>query len=296
MRLPSFEPEGIMKVVLVTGASSGIGRACAVLFAYRGMKVYAAARRTDKLEELKLRGIYPIYLDVTDETSCESCVREVAAREGHIDVLINAAGYGAYGPVETVSDADAKRQMDVNVHGTVRMIQKTLPHMPKGGRIINLGSAGGRAGTYLGGWYHATKYALEALSDALRRELSTFGVDVVLIEPGGVRSPWGRIAADHLEDAGKGTRYEADCEKVAAVYRKVYHENNCLLTSPMTVARRVYQAAVTDKPRTRYLFGFGAKPLVVMGSLLPDRLYDRLTKGVFTSDFTSHIISGKKTQ
>lgn len=289
-----FITEEMMKVVLITGASSGIGRACAVLFAYKGWRVYAAARRTEKLNELIIRGVRPLYLDVTDEKSCEACVGEVVAREGHIDALVNAAGYGAYGPIETVPIKDAERQMNVNVYGTVRMIQKTLPHMPKGGRIINLGSAGGRAGTYLGGWYHATKYALEALSDALRRELSDYGISVVLIEPGGVSSPWGRITADHLERAGKGSRYEADCDKVAMVYRKVFSEDNHLLTTPMTVARKVYLAAEKEKPRARYLFGFGAKPLVAMNTLLPDDFYDRLMKGVFTSDITARIVNKMK--
>ena len=269
-----------MRVALITGASSGIGRAAARLFAQQGYVVYAAARRVDSMAGLDAHGVY---LDVTDKESCESCIRQIVQREGHIDVLVNNAGYGEYGPVTTMDLERARAQLEVNLFGAVRMAQLAAAHMGRHGRIINVSSAGGRAVTYLGGWYHAAKYALEAVSDAMRMELSGRGIDVVLIEPGGVRSAWGAIAADHLQASGAGTAYEAACDSVAAVYRAVYRADNRVLTSPDVVARRIVRAAAARRPRTRYLFGFGARALVLLHAVLPNRAFDRLMKGMYTS-------------
>ena len=149
------------------------------------------------------------------------------------------------------------------------------------GRIINISSAAGRVTTYMGGWYHAAKYALEAVSDSLRRELWEDHIDVVLIEPGGVRSAWGRIAADHLDHAVEGTIYAGRAAHTSELLRTAYGEDNRLLTSPEKVARKILRAARVKRPRPRYLFGFGAKGLVLGGALLPDRAFDALMRGVF---------------
>lgn len=194
------------KVILLTGASSGIGYQTAEILAKEGHVVYGAARRTEKMETLKQFGVKPIYLDVTDEESIKSAIDTIIVNEGCIDVLINNAGYGSYGAIEDVEINEAKMQFEVNLFGLARLVQLVLPHMrkQKSGRIINISSMGGRLTSYFGGWYHATKYALEAFSDALRMEVADFGIDASLIEPGGIKTEWGIIAADKLANSAKG--------------------------------------------------------------------------------------------
>jgi len=168
------------KVILLTGASSGIGYQTAESLAKEGHIVYGAARRIEKMEDLKQFGVKSIYLDVTDENSIKNAVDTIIGNEGRIDVLINNAGYGSFGAVEDVDISEAKMQFEVNLFGLARLVQLVLPYMrkQKSGRIINVSSMGGRLTTYFGAWYHATKYALEAFSDALRMEVSDFGIDV----------------------------------------------------------------------------------------------------------------------
>lgn len=163
------------KVILLTGASSGIGYQTAESLAKEGHVVYGAVRRTEKMETLKQFGVKPMYLDVTDEESIKSVIDTIIGNEGRIDVLINNAGYGSFGAVEDVDISEAKMQFEVNLFGLARLVQLVLPHMrkQKSGRIINVSSMGGRMTSYFGGWYHATKYALEAFSDALRMEVET---------------------------------------------------------------------------------------------------------------------------
>ena len=190
------------KVILLTGASSGIGRETALRLARQGHIVYGAARRLQLLEPLRAQGVRPLQLDVTDADSCRAAVQTVVQAEGHIDVLINNAGYGHFGAVEDVPLDEARRQLDVNLFGLARLTQLVLPHMRRQhyGRIINTSSIGGHFTSYLGAWYHVSKYAVEAFSDALRMELRPHGIDVVLIEPSSIRTPWGDIAAQHLEE------------------------------------------------------------------------------------------------
>ena len=193
------------KVILLTGASSGIGRETALRLARQGHIVYGAARRLQLLEPLRAQGVRPLQLDVTDADSCRAAVQTVVQAEGHIDVLINNAGYGHFGAVEDVPLDEARRQLDVNLFGLARLTQLVLPHMRRQhhGRIINTSSIGGHFTSYLGAWYHVSKYAVEAFSDALRMELRPHGIDVVLIEPSSIRTPWGDIAAQHLEEVAQ---------------------------------------------------------------------------------------------
>ena len=167
------------KIILLTGASSGIGYNTAESLAKEGNVVYGAARRIEKMETLKQFGVKPIYLDVTDEESIKSSIDTIIGNEGRIDVLINNAGYGSFGAVEDVEINEARRQFEVNLFGLARLVQLVLPHMrkQKEGRIINVSSMGGRLTTYFGAWYHATKYALEVFSDALRMEVADFGLE-----------------------------------------------------------------------------------------------------------------------
>ena len=212
------------KVILLTGASSGIGYQTTENLAKEGHVVYGAARRIEKMETLKQFGVKPIYLDATDEESIKSAIDTIIGNEGRIDVLINNAGYGSFGAVEDVDISEAKMQFEVNLFGLARLLQLVLPHMrkQKSGRIINVSSMGGRLTTYFGAWYHATKYALEAFSDALRMEVSDFGIDVSLIEPGGIKTDWGIIAANKLANSAKGGAYEKEAMKKAKGMKKLF--------------------------------------------------------------------------
>ena len=173
------------KVILITGGSTGIGLAAGKLLARQGHKVYGTSRDSSRFDKMEKEGINAIKLDVTSEESCKKCIKTIIEKEGKIDVLINNAGYGFYGPIEEVEIEEAKVQLEVNVFGLVRMTQLVLPYMrnEKRGKIINVSSVAGRVTTYLGGWYHASKYALEALSDSMRMEFKKFGVKVSIIEP-----------------------------------------------------------------------------------------------------------------
>lgn len=264
------------KVILLTGASSGIGYQTAEYLAKQGHIVYGAARRVEKMEPLKAFGVKPISLDVTLEDSINEAVEHIVAEEGRIDVLVNNAGYGSYGAIEDVSIEEARKQFDVNIFGVAMLTKKVLPHMraQKSGTIINVASIGGRLTTYFGAWYHATKYALEAFSDALRMETKQFGINVSIIEPGGIKTPWGFIAADHLAESAKGGAYEQQASAVAAGMRKQYEGN--MMSNPIVIAKAISRAVNSNRPNTRYTVGFMAKPLVWLHALLPARWFDAI--------------------
>ena len=197
------------KVVLVTGASAGIGKATARVLGQKGWTVYAAARRVDAMQELLSGGIKLLQLDITDVQQCQAAVEQILSSEGRIDALVNNAGYGSYGPLEKVSDEEARRQFDVNIFGLMQLTRLVLPQMrdQRSGKIINISSVGGRITTPLGGWYHATKFALEGLSDSLRTEVKPFGIDVVVIQPGNITSEWAEVAAENLQNTADGGPY-----------------------------------------------------------------------------------------
>lgn len=264
------------KVILLTGASSGIGFQTAELLAKQGHTVYGAARRVEKMEPLKEFGVKPIRMDVTDEQSVSEAVEAIIKAEGRIDVLVNNAGYGSYGAVENVSMEEARKQFDVNIFGVAMLIKKVLPYMraQHSGTIVNIASIGGRLTTYFGAWYHATKYALEALSDALRMETKPFGINISIIEPGGIKTPWGFIAADHLAESAKGGAYEEQAEKTAAGMRKQYEGN--MMSKPIVIAKAISRAVNSRRPKTRYTVGFMAKPLVWLHGWLPTRWFDAM--------------------
>lgn len=263
-----------MSIILITGASSGIGYQTAKLLSENGHKVYGAARRLDKLETLKPMGVVPMYLDITNEDSSVELVKQIIKIEGRIDVLINNAGYGSYGAIEDVSLEEAQRQFDVNLFGVARLTKLVLPYMRKqsSGKIINTSSMGGRVTTYFGAWYHATKYALEAFSDALRMEVKEFGIDVSIIEPGGIKTDWGFIAAEHLANSSKGGAYEQAAQKAASGMKKQYSGN--MMSNPSIISKTILKAVNSKRPKSRYLIGFGAKPLVFLHSVLPTRWFD----------------------
>lgn len=268
---------------LVTGCSSGIGRAAALRLAARGLTVYATARRPESLTDLAEHGCRLLALDVTDESSMAAAVEAVEAEHGHVGVLVNNAGYGQHGPVETVSMEDARRQFDTNVFGLARLCQLVLPGMRTagGGRIVNVSSMGGRFTFPAGGWYHASKHALEALSDALRFETAGFGVRVAVVEPGLIRTGFGDTAAEAMGQASEdGTPYgnfEARAERTMAwAYRSPFARG----VEP--VARAIEHAATASRPRTRYRVTLGARAMVVTRRLLPDRAWDLALRTAFS--------------
>lgn len=266
------------KVILITGASSGIGFDAAQALAARGHRVYAAARRINNMEPLKASGIVTIKMDVTDEQSMVAGVKEVLDAEGHIDVLINNAGYGFFGAVENVPMEEVRRQQEVNVFGLARLCQLVLPSMraQHWGRIINLSSVAGRTVIYFGGWYHVSKYSVEALSDAMRMELKPFGIDVVKIEPGAIKTDWGLIAADHLRASSEGTPYEEEGSRWAKTMRWAYSSK--YLSSPKVITRAILRAVDSRRPRTRYCTGRFARLMLFFHALLPARWWDAIMR------------------
>ena len=266
------------KVILVTGASSGIGEATALRLKASGHTVYAAARRIERMQKLAEVGIRVLPLDVTDSVSVQTVVDTIIAECGRIDVVVNNAGYGSYGAVEEVSPEEGRAQFDVNVFGAVRLTQLVLPHMraQRSGTVINITSMGGKIYTPLGAWYHGTKFALEAISDCLRLEVEPFGIDVVVIEPGGIKTEWADIAATKLLDVSGHGAYAKQAEAMAD--SMVGESSRKRQSSPQVIADTIAQAVNARRPKTRYAVGFGAKPMICLRRLLSDRLFDRFMR------------------
>lgn len=262
------------KVILITGASSGMGKVFAQDLAKEGHIVYGAARRTDLLDDLKKKEVQTIPLDVTDDASMISCVQTILEKEGRIDVLVNNAGYGSYGTIEEVSMEEAKRQLDVNVFGLARMTQLVLPGMrqQKSGTIINISSIGGKIATPFGAWYHASKFAVEGMSDSLRLEVAPFGIDVVVIEPGGVKSEWSTIAYDNLIKTTENTAYKDMADK----FKKAFETTVAKNAEPEVISRLVSKAIAAKRPKTRYVGGYMAKPALFFRKWLGDRTMDKV--------------------
>jgi NAD(P)-dependent dehydrogenase (short-subunit alcohol dehydrogenase family) len=274
------------RAVLITGCSSGIGRATALRLHQAGFPVYATARRPETLADLATAGIATLALDVTDEASMVAAVKRVEADHGAVGVLVNNAGYGLQGPVEEVPLTDARRQFETNVFGPVRLSQLVLPGMraQRWGRVINISSMGGRFTFPGGGFYHASKHALGSLSDAMRLELASFGVRVVIIEPGPVTSEFGDTAVGTIEPS-EGRRpgpYDEFRRALAARYAKAYDGSRASLASPPeTVAAVIERAARSARPRPRYVVGLAAKGLVGLRRVLPDRAFDLVMRSQF---------------
>ncbi len=264
------------KVALITGASSGIGKETAYKLFENGFVVYGAARRTEKMKDLEEKGIHVIALDVTDEKSMVNCVDRIMQKEGRIDVLVNNAGYGSYGAIEDVPLEEARRQFEVNIFGLARLTQLVLPSMRKqhDGKIVNISSMGGKIYTPFGGWYHATKHALEGLSDCLRLELKKFGIDVIIVEPGGILTDWGPIAAANLKKTSGAGVYADAATKSADGLAKMYTTNQ--LTDPKVIAKTIYKAVTDHRPKRRYAKGYMAKPSIFLRKWLGDGIFDMI--------------------
>jgi NADP-dependent 3-hydroxy acid dehydrogenase YdfG len=267
----------VSKAVLVTGCSSGIGHATAAHLANKGWTVYATARRPDSISDLADRGCKTLALDVTDEESMAAAVRAVEEAEGAVGALVNNAGYSQSGAMESVRLDDLRAQFETNVFGLVRMCQLVLPGMRRQhfGRIVNLSSMGGKVVFPGGGAYHATKFAVEALSDAMRFEVRDFGVDVVIIEPGLIRTSFGEAAVGSIEKGTEDGAYADFNAAVAATTAGAYEGPMAKLgAGPEAVARTIERAISRRRPRTRYPVTASARVLLAQHALLPDRLWD----------------------
>lgn len=266
------------KVVLITGASSGIGKETAKLLVKQGYTVYGAARRVDKMQDLKDAGVKVIAMDVTDENSMQQGVNQIIEKEQRIDVLLNNAGYGSYGALEDVPISEAKYQFEVNIFGLARLTQLVLPVMRKqrSGKIINISSIGGRIGEPHGAWYHATKFAVEGLSDSLRMELKQFGIDVVVIQPGAILTEWNTIARENLMKVSGNTAYKDLAQKHFNMLANADKNGS----QPIVVAETIVKAINAAKPKTRYATGGGAKAILLLRSILSDRMFDRVMLGL----------------
>jgi short-subunit dehydrogenase len=260
------------KIALVTGASSGIGAATARRLHAAGCLVYAGARRVERMQQLDQAGIRVRPLDVTNDSSMTGVIDEIIAGNGRVDVLVNNAGYGSYGSVEDVPLAEARYQLEVNLVGMARLTQLVLPHMRAAGtgKIVNVSSMGGHFGEPLGAWYHASKFAVEGFSDSLRLELHEFGIDVIVIEPGAIRTEWGGGAVESAERYSGSSVYAPQVRAMRALYSHAERRGS----QPEIVADVILKAITADRPRARYPVPFTAKAIIAAMNLVPDRLMD----------------------
>lgn len=269
------------QTALVTGASSGIGKAIAERLLKDGLTVYVAARSVDKMADLADKGAIVLPLDITKQDQIEAVAARIVEGHGGVDVLVNNAGYGQYGPIEDTPVETARYQFEVNLFGLARLTQLLLPAMrdKRQGMIVNISSIGGKLFTPLGAWYHATKHALEGWSDCLRLELKPFGIDVVIIEPGFINTGFADTLGGNLTFRRDGAyaeyagRFEGRVDKARTTGEG---------SPPSVVADTVARAVQARRPRTRYATGQMARPLLFLRWILSDRTFDRLIVSQFS--------------
>jgi short-subunit dehydrogenase len=273
------------KAVLITGCSTGIGRATAEHLARRGWTVYATARRPESIQDLAGAGCRILALDVCDEGSIRAAVGAVEQAEGAVGVLINNAGYGQEGAFEATPMTEIRRQFETNVFGLVRLTQLSLPGMrrQRWGKIVNLSSMGGKLTLPGGAFYHATKHAVEALSDALRFEVRGFGVDVIVIEPGPIKTRFGDTAVQSIEaPSGGDGAYIAFNEQLAVKIKEAYEgPMGRFAAGPEAVALVIEKAITASRPATRYTVTAAARILMGLRRVLPDRAFDAFLRTQF---------------
>jgi len=280
--------------VLITGCSSGIGHETARRLAARGWTVYATARRPDQIADLAAEGCRTLALDVTDEGSMHAAVAAVEAEHGAIGALVNNAGYSQSGALETLPMERIRAQFETNVFGLMRMCQLALPAMRRAGRgtIVNISSMGGKLTFPGGGAYHATKYAVEALSDVLRWEVRGFGVRVVIVEPGLITTRFGATAAGSISEADAAPEadgapddpYASFNAAVGAATAGIYEGPMARLGGgPDAVAKVIERAIASDNPKPRYKVTVSARLGIAQRRLLPDRAWDAILRSQFPS-------------
>lgn len=265
------------KTALVTGASSGIGEGIAIKLATMGIKTYAAARRVEKMEHLKAHGIHVVALDITDEVSIEACIAQI----GGVDILINNAGYGSYGAIEEVSLEEAKRQFEVNLFGLASLTQKVIPWMRKNrfGKIVNITSIGGVVAYPYGGWYHATKFALEGFSASLRQELKPFDIDVIVVRPGAIKSEWSGIAAESLLRVSGNGAYAKAADTMYNMLTGSDVEK--LSGTPLDIADVIEKAITAKHPKHTYTAPKHAKMIVCLSKFIGDNCFRDTLNRIF---------------
>lgn len=264
------------KTALVTGASSGMGKVIAKQLIKDGLTVVVAARRVEQMDDLKDLGAHPVAMDVSDDAGRKAALAEITAKFGGVDVLVNCAGFGLYGSVEDVPLKEARYQMDVNLFGAAALIQEVVPYMreKRAGKIINITSMGGKIYTPLGAWYHASKHALEGLSDCLRLELSQFGIDVVVVQPGIIQTAFGNVVEGPMMKFSGNTAYSHLAKNVAKATADSYKDGGG--SSPQVIADVVSKAVKARKPKTRYAAGKYANLMIGIRRWLGDRVFDRM--------------------
>lgn len=265
------------KTVLITGASAGIGKETATQLASEGYIVYAAARRIEKMDDLKALGCIPLSMDISKEADVVAVVDRIREEQGGVDILINNAGFGMQGSVEETTLEDARYQFDVNLFGLARLTQLVLPFMreQRFGKIINVSSVGGKIYAPLGGWYHATKHALEGWSDCLRTEVKQFGIDVVIVEPGAIATEFNDVfVGPMLERSGDGP-YGELAHGMANLARDMEARPNGS-SPPSVIAKTIVKAINARRPKTRYAAGKLAKPILFARHWVSDRMFDRI--------------------
>jgi NAD(P)-dependent dehydrogenase (short-subunit alcohol dehydrogenase family) len=277
-------PQPVSKAVLITGCSTGIGRATAERLASRGWNVYATARKPESIADLKSRGCKTLALDVCDDASIRAAVDTVEKVEGAVGVLINNAGYGLEGAFEEVPMAEIRRQFETNVFGLIAMTKLVLPAMrsQRWGRVVNLSSMGGKLTFPGGAYYHATKHAVEALSDALRFEVKGFGIDVIVIEPGPIKTRFGDTAVGSIA-MPQNSPYASFNTVLERQIREAYEGGPMarFAAPPEAVADVIEKAISATTPRTRYKVTIAARILMGLRRWLPDRAFDAFLRTQF---------------
>ena len=264
------------KVILITGASSGMGKESAKILIRQGHTVYTVARRIDKMQDIKTLGGHPIQMDVTNESDIQQVVDTIIQQEGKIDLLWNNAGYGLYGSIEDVPLHEARKEMEVNVFGMAAMTQKVLPYMREAhsGTIINTSSMGGKMYFPMGAWYHTSKHAVEGLSDCLRLELKPFNIKVVILEPGFIATEFGTVLLDHFSKITSESAYKDIMDKIAKGTADSAKGNGS--SNPSVIADTIVKIANANNPKTRYKVGKFSKIMPWMRIYLGDKLFDRI--------------------
>lgn len=265
------------ETVLITGASSGIGKETAKQLAAEGYRVYTAARRIEKMQDLREVGCTPVRMDITVEQDVAAAVEQIEREAGGVDILINNAGFGTQGSVEETTLEDAQYQFDVNLFGLARLTQLVLPMMRerRAGKIVNISSVGGKIHAPLGAWYIATKHALEGWSDCLRVEVKPFDIDVIIVEPGAIATEFDDVYVEPmLKRSGTGP-YRDMALGIARFSRDMSKRRNGH-SPPSVIAETISKALAARRPKTRYAAGKLAKPLLFARKWFSDRAFDRL--------------------
>jgi short-subunit dehydrogenase len=265
------------RICLITGASSGIGHATALELLRAGHTVYGAARRVEKMDDLRAAGGHALPMDITDQTDLERVVRTVLDEQERIDVLVNNAGSGLRGAIEDASIEEARRLFEVNLFGPARLTQLILPHMRErgSGSIVNISSIGGELALPLAAWYYASKHALEAYSDTLRQEVQRFGINVVIVQPGIIKTEFEKEMAHELRAVSGHGAYRDVAEKMATRGEEAYGPKS-RASDPGVVARSIRNIVESATPKPRYAVGYLAQPMLLLNRLLPDRAFDKI--------------------